>query len=175
MLVRSRLLALPVVAMLALSACFGKDIHNPGTPIGTFHVDGTLKSNACGDSLGAPADWQFDVKLSEDPHILYWVQGGMPVQGTLDASSHATMQSQSSQVMHGADGGTPYCAIMRSDTLDVTLAQDLATFTATLTYTFDVGDGSVCDDQMAQSGGPYATLPCAVTYALTGTKSTPAK
>jgi hypothetical protein len=170
MLVRARLFAFPI-ALSTLAACFGKDMHNPGTPIGKFHVEGKLTANSCGDSLGAQADWQFDVKLSQDPGVLYWVQGGIPVQGTLDASSHAKMQSQSSQVVHAADAGTPFCAIERGDTLDVTLAQDKASFSATVSYTFNVGDGSVCDDQMASSGGPYATLPCTVTYSLTGTKS----
>lgn len=173
-MLRSVLVTAPLIAF-ALVACFGKDPYNPGTPLGNFQVDGKLKANACGDSLGAPKDWQFAVKLSEDPHVLYWVQGGLPVQGTLDAQSHATMKSTSSQVVHDVDSGAAYCAIDRDDALDITLAPDQTSFTATLTYTFHMGDGSACDDQLAASGGPYATLPCSVTYALTGQKSAAAK
>jgi hypothetical protein len=160
-----------VAPLATIPACFGKDLHNPGSPLGTFHVDGKITTNACGESLGAPADWKFDVKLSTDPHVLYWVQGDIPVQGTLDASSHASMTSTSSQVIHDVDSGAAFCAMDRADALDITLASDRTTFAATLTYTFTVQQGSACDDQMAASGGPYATLPCAVTYALTGTKA----
>lgn len=164
------LFAAPVLMATAV-ACLGKDPYNPGTSLGSFHVDGKLQANACGGSVGAPADWQFDVKLATDPHVLYWVQGGLPVQGTLDAKSHARLESTSSQVVHDADSGARYCAIVRKDTIDITLSPDETQFTATLVYEFRAADGSACDDQMSASGGPYATLPCTVGYALTGTKA----
>src|SRR5215472_19044405 len=71
--VRFAFLALPV---LAIASCSGKDPLNPGTPIGTFRVDGKLVSNACGAAESAPDPWEFDVKLSRDHGTVYLVQGG---------------------------------------------------------------------------------------------------
>ena len=58
--------------------------------------------------------------------------------------------------------------MQRGADLDVTLGD--GSFTATLDYSFSVTTGADCDDQLATSGGQYETLPCTVTYDLTGSK-----
>ena len=151
-----RLLA-PVAFALAVAACLGtKDPYNPGTPLGTYAVTGTLTSNACGDGLGVTNPWTFDVKLSQDGTTLYWVQGGLPISGTLDLSGHTTMTSTSSQMIHDANpkAGIGACSIDRADALDLTLAKDTSSFSGTLGYTFGPSDGSDCADQLAAAGGP---------------------
>jgi hypothetical protein len=173
---RTRLLA-PAATALLLAACLGtKDPYNPGTPLGTYAVSGAIMTNACGDGLGAMGTWTFDVKLSQDGTTLYWVQGGLPVSGTLDAQGHTTMSSTSSQMIHDANprAGVGACTIDRTDALDLTLSKDTTTFTGTLAYTFGPSDGSDCADQLSAAGGPYAAFPCNVQYALTGTRTSTA-
>jgi hypothetical protein len=163
-------LALPLV----LAACFGgKDPYNPGTPLGTYHVDAKLSDDSCGPSAGAPSDWPFDVKLSRDGSTLYWVQGGLPVQGTLDSSGRATMKSSDTRSIHDADSkaGLAACSMTRDDALEMTLAPDEGGFTGTLSYTFSQADGSDCSDQLTSSGGSFAALPCTTKYALTATRT----
>jgi hypothetical protein len=65
------------------------------------------------------------------------------------------------------DGSAGSCSMSRSDDIVLSLTGSPPTaFTGTLTYTFDVDSGSDCTDQ----SGTYATLPCSVTYDLTGSK-----
>ena len=177
--------SLPAFAVLAASlaalavggvGCTGKDPYNPGTPLGTYHVVGKLLANECG-AAGAtdgapPATWEFDVRLSRDRSALYWVQGGLPVQGQLDAHAHAKMASTGTQKIHDANPkqGIAYCGITRTDALDVTMTSD-EVFTGTLEYDFAASDGSDCSDQVASAGGSFAALPCATRYDLSGSRT----
>jgi len=166
--VRFAFLALPV---LAIASCSGKDPLNPGTPIGTFRVDGKLVSNACGAAESAPDPWEFDVKLSRDHGTVYWVQGGPPAAGELDPQNHTIMHTSVENTIHEADpkSGLGFCAIERDDTLDVTFNQPITSFAGVLTYAFRPTDGSDCSDQTTAGGGSFAALPCSVVYTLSGT------
>ena len=159
---------LAATSALLLGACSGKDPYNPGTPLGTFHVSGKLALNQCGDASGAVDPWAFDVKLNKESTTLYWLQGGLPVSGILDAKQHTTMTSTDTRTIHPADPphGTAFCGITRDDALDLTMAADLASFAGTLTYRFSPSDGSDCMDQLTTAGGTFATLPCEVHYDL---------
>jgi hypothetical protein len=161
------------LALLALlAACTGKDPYNPGTTIGTFAVTGTLAKNTC-SSAPLPNPWDFDVKLSRDGSTLYWIQGGLPVQGHLDGASHTTMTSSDSRDLRAADPQhkIPACTVRRDDTLDATLGPDpVASFNGALGYTFTPTDDSDCSDQLESSGGGFSTFPCEVSYTLSGTK-----
>jgi hypothetical protein len=159
------------IVALAVASCTGKDPYNPGTPIGAFHIVGKLKAQNCGPAGSAPDPWEFDVKLSKDGSTLYWIQGGVPVSGTLDGNSHTTMTSSGTTTVHAIDAG-PRCAIVRSDTLDLTLGPEPVTTAAgALSYAFAPTDDSDCTDQLADSGGGFSVLPCAVGYAITATKT----
>jgi hypothetical protein len=159
-------------AFALVAACSGKDPYNPGTPIGTYHVVAHVTSNECGQGIGVTDPWEFDIRLAVDPHTLYWVQGGPAVSGTL-ASSHATLASSDTRIIHQADAraGLGFCSITRSDGVDVTLAPDQSSFTGSLAYTFTPTDGSDCSDQVSGSGGTFAALPCATKLSLTGTRT----
>ena len=164
---------LVLAAMLVASAaCSGKDPYNPGTPMGTFNVQGKLTTNSCGDAGSAPDPWAFDVKLSRDASTLYWLQGGPPVSGVLDASTHATLKSSDTRTVHAANprSGVSFCAMTRDDILDATLSPagtgNADAFNGSLTYRFTPTEDSDCSDQMAGSGGEFAALPCEVKYDL---------
>jgi hypothetical protein len=162
-----------IVMALALVAC-GKDPYNPGEGIGVFHVTATLVSSTCGTT---PNPWEFDVKLRHDAQTLYWVQGGAPVQGTVDSSAHTTMTDANSTTLREANDQKkiPSCVVVRTDSLDVVLDKsDPAAADAlngTIGYRFDVPNGSDCSDQTTASGGDFDALPCEVHYTMAAKKS----
>jgi hypothetical protein len=163
--------ALPVVA------CSGTEPYEPGTAVGTFAVTGTLKTNTCGPGQ-APNPWTFSVKLDTDPGTLYWIQGSLPVTGTLSAANVAALTSTSSQASYSADSSVPLCAIDRTDTLsatlvpDPTIAHEYSSFTGTLSYAFAQDSASSdCSGALADNGGAYAALPCSVSYTLSATRT----
>jgi hypothetical protein len=165
-------LLVAMVTLAALSACTGKDPFYPGTPLGTFHVVGTLRENSCGAGQAVPDPWEFDIRLARDHQLLYWIQGGPPVAGTLDAEGHASMHAVSINTVHDAnpDAGVGACALERDDALDTTLGPDpTTTFTGTLVYTFKVADGSDCADEL--TSGSFKALPCSASYNLVGTRT----
>ncbi|AKV02337.1 hypothetical protein AKJ09_09000 [Labilithrix luteola] len=149
------------LAALLVSApsCLGKDPYNPGEPVGAFHVTAKLVSNSCGQ---ASNPWEFDIRLRHEATTLYWVQGSLPVSGTVDASAHAVLRSTGQDVVRAADSHAAGCTVTREDTLDVVLsdatsglAVDPATtssFAGTLAYHFGTTSDSDCSDQTTASG-----------------------
>lgn len=163
---------------LALSGivcgCTGKDPYNAGEPVGQFRVTGKLVSSSCGST---PNPWQFEVKLRHDMSDLYWVQGGAPVRGRVDANARAVLESIDTRTIREADPRyrVPACTLARKDTLDVVLATergpstDVASttkFSGTLKYAFRPTEGSDCSDQLLSTSGDYEALPCEIVYEL---------
>lgn len=151
-------------------ACIGKDPYAPGTGIGIFHVTAALDTSSCGD---APNPWEFDIRLRHDHNILYWVQGGEPVGGVLDANATTDLTSTDTEQLRAADAQhhVPACVMSRTDAVHValagggttTLASDpspATAFAGTLEYSFAADPSSDCSDQ------GYAALPCTVKYTL---------
>jgi hypothetical protein len=171
-------------ATVAALACFalaplacGTDPYEPGTAIGTFAVTGTLRANSCGAGQ-APNPWTFSVKLSTDPGTLYWIQGSLPVSGTLSTAHVASLTSTSTQSSYEGDSSVALCTIDRTDSLsatltpDPTIADEYSAFTGTLTYAFAADSSSSdCSGALVENGGGYAALPCTLTYNLSATRS----
>ena len=180
----SRLMvALATSGLLALSlACSGKDPYNPGTPLGTFHVTAKLARTSCGPT---PDPWEFDVKLNHDGTILYWIQGGAPIHGAVDAAATTQLRAETVHDVRAADPKKKLgaCTVTRADRLAVTLAgadakptrdPSLATtFQGQLTYAFTPTEGSDCADQVASMGGGFDALPCEVQYEVLGAFASP--
>jgi hypothetical protein len=177
----SRRLATVGIAIAVVTACSGKDPYNPGDPIGAFHVTGALMTTSCG---ATPNPWEFDVKLRHDATTLYWVQGGAPIQGTVDATAHATLTSQTTSTLRDADAQKRIaaCVVTRTDSLDLALdvggvaatstnIAEATAFTATLRYHFEPSSDSYCADQVTASGGDFDALPCEVAYTLGGKRT----
>lgn len=170
--------ALGLLAALAPAGCSGTDKYSPGTKLGTFHVHAALASTSCG---AARDPWEFDVRLSHDGSLLYWVQGGAPVQGRVDREGRATLEAEVVEELRAADPKrrTTSCTVARKDRLTIALrdadgaeAADPATATAfagALVYTFAATDGSDCADQVAAGGGDFDALPCELHYDVTAT------
>jgi hypothetical protein len=152
---------------LALACSSGRDPLNPGTPLGTYQVDGTLTQASCGGD--PPNPWQFDVKLSYDHTTLYWVQGDVPVQGTLDATGHVTLSTSASTELHPASRTVGACSVTRTDTLDARFPDGgVTTFAGSLSYGYTVDDGADCADQV---GTTFAALPCGISYTVAATRT----
>jgi len=170
---------LAAAVALASFGCTGKNPFAPGEPVGVFEVEGKLVTSSCGAALDP---WQFDVRLRHEQRTLYWVQGGLPISGPIDANARVVLKASTSATVRAADAKTKTnaCTIARSDVVDLVLApvaspgDDVTTatsFQGTLTYRFSPTQGSSCDDQLAEAGGDYAALPCDVTYELRGTRT----
>lgn len=169
------------LAVILAAACSGKDPYNPGTSLGTFHVSAKLTASTCGT---VPDPWEFDVKLAHEESTLYWIQGGAPVSGTMDATARATMKTTDSRELRAADAKKklPGCVVIRDDVLDVALGGEKADaplmtvgeatrFDGKLTYRFSPMQGSECSDQTLDQGGDFAALPCDVSYDLTAAQT----
>jgi hypothetical protein len=161
------------------SGCSGTDPYRPGESLGAFHVTGKLVATSCG---ATPDPWEFEVRLRHDRTTLYWVQGAAPISALVDGSARAILKSTATQTVRAADdrSKTAACMMTRSDVVDLVLAplaapiNDVAgatSFTGTLSYRFAPTEGSSCDDQLSDLGGDFATLPCDVKYAVSGTRT----
>ncbi len=178
---RSRLAcgALALGAAFGAPGCFGTDPYAPGEGLGIFRVNGTLVTTTCGTT---PNPWAFDVRLRFEKNTLYWVQGGAPIAGSVDAAAHTSLTSTNVLDIRPADARTKTaaCSMSRQDVVDVVLApvtlpvDDLAgvtSFSGTLTYHFAPTEGSDCSDQVTDSGGDFTALPCDVRYTLAGERT----
>jgi hypothetical protein len=136
--------------------------------LGNYAVTGTLATNTCGDGVGAPATWSFDVQLSQNGSTMYWNSlDGSPLSYGPVSGTTANLAGGTDGTDTTPDGAAGACTMSRVDTVALTLTGSPPTsFTGTLTYTFDVEAGADCSDQ----AGTYATLPCSYAYALTATK-----
>jgi hypothetical protein len=154
-------------AMITVAACTGKDPYNPGTALGTYTVEAKLLENSCGASV--PETWTFSVKLSKESSTLYWVQGGAPVAGQMDATRRVRMTATDTRAIRAKTSMLGACAMTRDDALDLGLAEDEASFTGVLTYGF-TPDGD-CRDQLEDMGGTFAKLPCTSQFELKATRT----
>jgi hypothetical protein len=148
----------------------------PGTSLGTYNVTGTLETNTCGSGLGAPNPWTFTTQMSEDGAVLYWeISGGTELYSTMSSATQVSITSVSTTNVDGADAGIQGpCDLQSTTALDLNLSAGSppATFTGTITYTFEaavgVSSATNCTDQLSASGGTYDTLPCTASYSLAG-------
>jgi hypothetical protein len=166
-----RKLLVVVGCLFAIAGCMGKDPYNPGEPVGTFKVTAKLLTNSCAE---APDPWTFDVKLNRDPGKIYWMQGGLPVEGKVDTQSNVKMTSSDARTVRAADPktGTAQCQLWRDDDFEGKLGPEpLSTFEGKLTYRFRPGEGSDCSDYTKAGGGGFDALPCSMTYELTAVKT----
>jgi len=147
--------------------------HEPGTSLGTYAVTGALQTQTCGADMQAEDPWDFDVRLSRDGHTVFWLQAASPaLSGVVDGSGNVTFTTSELFPLTDADGGGPYCAVIRSDTFHAALGTDAtpATFSGDITYHYDLDDGSACGGLLY---GQFDSVPCDVTYNLTAKRTAP--
>ncbi|MBK7582178.1 MAG: hypothetical protein IPI67_18475 [Myxococcales bacterium] len=111
-------LALAALMFGGLGCSGGKDPKIPGDELGTYAVVSTLQTSTCGPgALGSKDLWQFQVKLSQEGHDLYWLNGAEAIAGDL-AADGVSFGFDSHVVVNAiaAGKGQPGCAISRIDT-----------------------------------------------------------
>jgi hypothetical protein len=146
----------------------------PGQVLGIYATNGTLTTNSCGAGLEAPSPWNFNVEMSRQTGTLYWntMDGSPLLSGTMQGSAVTMTNASGGSVDETADGAPGPCTMERDDELALTIDDANAAapsgFTGTLTYSFSVVAGANCADQLTANGGIYDTLPCTVSYGLTG-------
>ena len=167
-LLSASVLTLAVVASVAPSACSAQAL--PGTMYGMYKVTGQTTVNSCGAGLDAPDPWVFDAQLSQSGTTIYWswMDGNAPLSGPLVSTGHASITADESANVDATDAGLGPCTMARADDIELTFAASSppASFTGTIAYSFTVPSGSTCTDQLASSGGSYATLPCSISYSV---------
>jgi len=167
---RSRSAVLVALTGLVLGACAGnRDLREPGEKLGTFTVTGKLVGTSCGK---ADPTFRYDVRLSREGDRLYWVQGTVPVSGTIDAASTVRLVASTEARVVAPDEatGSPGCTMARVDTLAATLSGAPVTgFSGVIVYRFDVKSGD-CASELAAAGGDYTSLPCTMTYEVEATQ-----
>jgi hypothetical protein len=156
---------------LAFAAC---DNPNPGTPLGTFAVTSALTANSCGAEVADTDPGSFQVTISNEQGIVYWFPdtGGTSVSGSMSASRTVSISEVVADDVDQSDAGAGACTLQRNDTLAFTLAAGAspASFTGSYSFTVSPAIGASCSDQLLSGGGGYTTLPCTMTYSLSGTR-----
>lgn len=148
-----------------------QDPHSPGELIGTFSVTGQLGDDSCGaDSLNAPAKWDFEVKLSREGDTLYWLNGREAIVGDIDRKGAFSFKTHLDLPMSDQHGAVKGCTMVRTDSASGSLSSD-DSFTGTLTYAYDAKSGSDCSGLPLGADGLPLTVPCSLSYRLSGSRS----
>lgn len=149
-----------------------QDPHQPGDEIGSFAVVGKLKDDSCGaDNLGAPAQWSFDLKLSRKGSTLYWLNGREAITGEIDKSGRFAFETRIEVPLSEQRGAIKGCVMVRSDSASGTLASSEEELSGSLSYTYSTAKGSDCTEYALGAEGQPLTLPCSLTYSLSGARS----
>lgn len=164
-------------ATAAMAISCGPTSTLPGTSLGTYNVVGTLGTNTCGSSLGAPSPWNFTVQMSEDGSTFYWAPStGSQLSSTMASSTSVSITSVTTANADPTEAGVEGpCDLQSTTAINLTLAASSPppTFKGTLSYTFTAATGASsttdCTDQLSASGGPYETLPCTASYTISAT------
>jgi hypothetical protein len=166
-------LALPLAGCGALG---NKDLDVPGTSLGSYHVVGHLTDSTCGPgALGSTSLWDFDVKLSRDGNVLYWLNGQDAIPGEIatDGTSFGFQTTVTVQAQ-AAGQGQAGCSVTRTDSaqgeLDVEGQTDVPAFTGTLDFGYAADAAADCSSLVGVQGG-LATLPCDMSYSLSAQRT----
>jgi hypothetical protein len=170
--------------LLALGALLGGCVENqgelgsedpraPGEVLGFYAVAGSLSDDSCGaETLGAPSDWSFEVKLSRDGSTLYWLNGREGIVGDIDETGGFSFETRIDVRLGETRGSVKGCIIERRDAAKGALTKSEDALTLELGYAYSAKPGSNCEDFVGV-GAPTPNplpLPCSMTYSLTGSR-----
>jgi len=170
---------------LALAACDAPP--PPGELVGQYKIVGSLASDTCGPGLGATQALSFDVQLRDDEGVGYWVFADRePAPGTLDATGKFSFEQRGGWTLVNPNPQLGYngCRVAQIETIygtvdlpqgdagvsDGGVSQALGGLIGSNTIDVIPIPGDDCTPALAAQGGPLTTLPCRVTYTITGTR-----
>lgn len=149
-----------------------QDPHEPGDAIGSFAVVGKLKDDSCGaDNLSAPAKWSFNLKLSRKGSTLYWLNGREAITGEIDKSGRFAFETRIEVPLSQTRGAVKGCVMVRSDAAAGKLTSSEEELSGELSYAYSVATGSDCTEYALGAEGQPLTLPCTLSYSLSGVRS----
>lgn len=147
-----------------------QDPKSPGEVLGFFSVDGTLQDDSCGaQSLNAPENWSFDVKLSREGSTLYWLNGREGIVGDIDDGGAFSFETHVDTKLAERRGAAKGCTIVRRDLASGSLKG--SALRGELTYAYSQTSDSDCSEHVTGTDGTPFGLPCSLTYSLTGAKT----
>jgi hypothetical protein len=173
----TRAFAVLLVGAVACSGCIqlgdqateNQDPKSPGEVLGFFAVDGKLSDDSCGaESLSAPAEWSFEVKLSRDGSTLYWLNGREAIVGEIDKAGSFAFETHLDLPLVKARGAAKGCTIVRRDSASGAL--DDSAFEGKLSYSYQEASGSDCSELTTGTDGMPEALPCKLTYSLSAVR-----
>jgi hypothetical protein len=148
-----------------------QDPHSPGEALGFYSVAGKLSDDSCGaETLGAPEEWSFEVKLSRDGTTLYWLNGREGIVGDIDKAGSFSFETRVDVPLSETRGAVKGCTIERRDAAKGALTKSEDALTLKLTYSYSEKSGSNCEEFVgvqAPTPNPLP-LPCTMTYSLSG-------
>ncbi len=162
------------LTLLGAGGCLStQDGRVPGERLGRFYVEAELVANDCGEgAFDAPGRVSFQIELSREPGVLYWLNGAAPIEGTLDADGRSfTLHASGDHELEAPGPRTPGCRLRRDDTAQGRLdaAVEPSGFELELRYHYQELEGSDCSALLELPGAP-ARLPCEQRYRGTGAR-----
>jgi hypothetical protein len=149
------------------------DARAPGTELGEYWIVAELESASCPPGLlETPPTSQFTVRLSRDGTQLFWLNGAQVVQGQIQPDG-VSFELQIPLILSLDEGSAAAgCKVIRTDRATGRLSDpgtDVLGFEGSLSYAFELGQGSDCSNQPA--GQELALLPCEMRYSMQATRT----
>ena len=146
-----------------------EDPKQPGEVLGLYALAGALSDDSCGaESLNAPEQWSFEVKLSRDGSTLYWLNGREGIVGEIDKAGSFAFETHLDLPFAERHGAAKGCTIVRRDLAQGALAKSEDALTMKLSYAYEQTSDSDCSEFVTGTDGLPLALPCSMTYSLDG-------
>jgi len=162
---------------LAASGCANpaelgsEDPKAPGEVLGLYTLSGRLTEDDCGaESLNAPPEWSFEVKLSRERSTLYWLNGREAIVGEIDDAGSFSFETHLDLKLAEARGAAKGCTVRRSDGAVGSLTSSDDALSVKLSYGYAATTGSDCSEFATGTDGMPQALPCSMTYTLAGAR-----
>ena len=147
----------------------------PGDPLGEFRVQAQLIENECG-AAAVPAfeTFDFSVEIREIDGRAWWIRPERPFIEGVRTGEQLSFRTQL-PVPTPVDG----CVLSQVERIEVEVADDHSpdagtapgdnpSLTGVNRIEFSTGLNTNCFPLVAQNGGPFLSLPCELSYDLTG-------
>ncbi len=167
----------------------------PGASVGTFQISGSLDANGCGAAVPALDPIAFGVEIRDQSGRALWLMDDQPVQEGIRMPD-GTMRFRSGTTVPVLAPGPDYrgCSLQQVELVEVQVTSadaDAGVADASIADAGDAGSAAAleirgvneiqftptidsdCSPLPVQNGGPWAALPCTISYSLFGTGTGP--
>src|SRR5687767_1052052 len=119
-----------------------EDPRASGEALGFYSVSGGLSDDSCGaETLGAPSEWSFEVKLSRDGSTLYWLNGREGIVGDIDERGRFSFETRIDVPLSETRGSVVGCIVERRDSASGALTKSEEALTLELSYAYSAKPG----------------------------------